>query len=286
MKTYNDIYLSVRKRLRAAGITASELEARLIIAHATGKTREELLEAGRLFFTDAAMLKTIEDSIERRLKGEPVAYITGEWEFYGLPFAVNEKVLIPRIDTELLARNAINCIKSSVAKTRVLDLCTGSGCVGLAVAANVPDCRVVLADVSHEALIVCRENMRLSKLSRRATAIEADVLQPPPSLLGTFDMIVCNPPYIRSGDLETLDVSVRDYEPLQALDGGPDGLMYFKAVASMWAPLLVKRGRILFECGEGQAYDVREIMAENGIRGITIHKDTLDIDRVLTGYLK
>ena len=300
MKTYNDIYLDIRKRFRAAGIAASELEARLIIGHAVGKTKEELLASGRLFMTEAAKLKEIEAGAERRLKGEPVAYIVGSWEFYGLPVIVNNNVLIPRVDTELLAKEAIRLLKERIsgrgaasaktektAKTaRVLDLCTGSGCVGLAIAANVPDCRVTLADVSPEALAVCRMNMLACKLSRRTTAIEADILSPPPSLLGSFDIIVCNPPYIKSADLEILDASVRDYEPLQALDGGEDGLKYFKAAALLWTPLLNKKGNLLFECGEGQASDVGEIMSGNGLRKISVHKDTLGIERVLVGTIK
>ena len=283
MKTYNDIYLSARRRLRAAGIEAYDLEARLIVAYASGKTREELLNLSRLYVTDNAMLKTLEEVMERRLKGEPVAYIVGEWEFYGLPIIVNESVMIPRVDTELLAEQAIKLLKRRAMQTRVLDLCTGSGCVGLAIAASSPRARIVMADSSEAALAVCRANMLKNRLSRNVTAIEVDVLESPPTLLGSFDMIVCNPPYIPSKDIESLDASVRSYEPIAALDGGPDGLYFFRAIVTNWAQSLNHGGCLLFECGFGQSEAVRGIMLEGGFASLKTHMDTQGVERVLMG---
>jgi len=283
MKTYNDVYLTARRKLRAAGVAAYDLEARLIVAHASGKTREELLNSSRLYVTDNAMLKTMDEVLERRLSGEPVAYIVGEWEFYGLPIIVNESVLIPRADTELLAEQAIKLLKRRAMQTRVLDLCSGSGCIGLAIAANVPTARIVIADISEAALAVCRANMLRNRLSRNITAIEVNALEAPPALLGSFDMIVCNPPYIPSKDIESLDVSVRSYEPIEALDGGPDGLYFFRAIMTNWVQSLKQGGWLLFECGMGQAEDVRGIMADGGLTGIKTHLDTQDIERVLVG---
>ena len=283
MKTYNDIYLSARRKLRAAGVTAHDLEARLILAFAAGKTREELLNSSRLYVTDSAIVKDMDDIIERRIKGEPVAYIVGEWEFYGLPIIVNESVIIPRVDTELLAEQAIKLVKRRTFQTRVLDLCTGSGCVGLAVAANALTARIVVADISDQALAVCRANMLKNKLSRNVTAIEVDALEPPPALLGMFDVIVCNPPYIPTNDIKTLDASVRSYEPISALDGGPDGLYFFRAITTNWKQSLKPGGSLLFECGIGQAGAVREIMADCGFANIKTHQDTQGIERVVAG---
>ena len=286
MKTYNDLYLSTRKTLRLAGVVSHDLEARLIVSYASGKTREELLTCSRVFLTNSKILNNVDEIIKRRLNGEPIAYIVGEWEFFGLPIAVNESVMIPRTDTEILTEQAINLLKNRPTPTRVLDLCAGSGCIGLAIAANIPGCRVVLADISERALSICRTNMLRNRLTRNVTALEVDVMENPPALLGIFDIIVCNPPYIPRSDISLLDVSVRDYEPLEALDGGPDGLYFFRAITSNWTCLLKDNGIMLFECGIGQAKDVKDIMEEAGFNNISIYHDRQGIERVVSGHIK
>ena len=283
METYNDVYLRVRKQLKNGGIESSEFEAKLIVSYCTGKSREEMLAIGKIFATDPVIKQKIEESLKRRLGGEPLAYVLGEWEFYGLPLTVNNKVLIPRIDTELLAQETINLLKRKVWQTRLLDLCCGSGCIGLAAAANVPGCRIVMIDTSEEALAVCRQNMIKTNLSRHITAMDADILIKPPAILGEFDVIVSNPPYIPTGDIKTLDKSVKDYEPAIALDGGEDGLDYFRAIAENWKKLLKKGGHVAFECGIDQSAAVRYILKQNGFSDIKTYKDTLGIERVITG---
>jgi len=286
MNTYNDIYLDSRRKLRSAGITGSDLEARLIVSNASGKTKEELLASSRLYVTDPGIQVAVDEMVRRRLGGEPVAYIVGEWEFYGLPFMVNESVMIPRVDTELLAEVGINLMKKRGWQTRLLDLCAGCGCVGLAIGAQLANCRIVLADISDQALSVCRVNMLRNNLSRQVTAIEVNVIEAPPSLLGAFDAIVCNPPYIPTRDLESLDKSVRDYEPMLALDGGPDGLYVIRAIATNWPALLKPAGYMALECGAGQAEAVREILGDSGFHDIKTYNDTLGIERVIVGTLK
>ena len=281
--TFNDLYLETRRRLRAEGITAHDLEARLIMSRATGKTREELLNMSRRFVTDNAVLRAVDDMVARRLNGEPIAYIVGEWEFYSLPLTVDESVLIPRADTELLAELTIALAKARSGRMRLLDLCSGSGCIGLAVAANVPDCRVVLADNSSKALKLSRANALRNRLTRNVSFIEADALQSPPKLLGMFDMVVSNPPYIPTCDLMGLDPSVRDYEPVYALDGGEDGLDFYRAIAEKWKTVINDGGHLLFECGIGQAESVRTIMQENEFLNIKTITDTLGIERVVVG---
>ena len=281
METYNDIFLAARKTLRAAGVEASDLEARLIISRATGKSREELLQSSRLFLTDPSVKQAVYEMLTRRLKGEPIAYILGEWEFFSLPFVVNESVLIPRVDTELLADEAIRLTKRHGEKSRVLDLCTGSGCIGIAIAANVPDCRVVLVDNSPPALKLCRANAM--RLVRNTTTIDADAMAPPPKLLGMLDVMVSNPPYIPTADLITLDDSVRFYEPVHALDGGEDGFDFFRAITANWRAVLKPGGHMLFECGINQAETLRGIMEENGFTDIRTLTDTLGIERVVIG---
>ena len=283
MDTYNDIFLATRRQLRAAGIKAHDLEARLIVANASGKTREELLRSSRLFVSDSSVTRSVGEMLKRRLGGEPVAYIVGEWEFLGMPIIVNEAVLIPRIDTEVLAGEVIKLVRQRGGQLRVLDLCTGSGCIGLAIASSVPSCRIVLADNSEKALAVCRMNMVRNSLSRNVTAIEVDVLETPPALLGSFDIIVSNPPYIPTGELKDLDASVREYEPVHALDGGPDGLYFFRAITTNWSTLLKPGGVLAFECGLGQSGSVQELMEDSGYTGIKVHLDTLGIERVVIG---
>ena len=285
IKTYNDVYLAVRKRLRDSGIEGYDLESRLLASKASGKSVEEFLRDGRFYLNDDSFEKEMNALADRRISGEPIAYITGEWEFYGLPVTVNGDVLIPRIDTEVLVNAAIELLILREPDRRVLDLCTGSGCVGMALAANVPSCRVVLADSSREALSVCRGNLLKNNLTRRTSCVEADALQAPPMFLGSFDMIVCNPPYIPTSEIIGLDSSVRDWEPLAALDGGPDGLDFYRAVAEKWHVLLRSNGCILFECGEGQAAEVSQIMEANGFENIKTYRDTIGVERVVAGQM-
>ena len=225
----------------------------------------------------------MEELTRRRLSGEPVAYIIGEWEFYGLPLDISREVLIPRSDTEVLAERAILLTRAAGDGARVLDLCAGSGCVGLAVAANAPDCRVVLADLSEGALRICKQNVRRNQLNARVTCVQADAMTAPAPALWDFDVIACNPPYIPHGDLANLDVSVRDYEPWGALDGGEDGLDFYRAVSARWGTALRLGGTLIFEVGIGQAPDVEQIMAQNGFENIVTHQDTRGIWRVVEG---
>lgn len=280
--TYNNLYLDTRKRLRAADIEGAQIEAREIVCFAADKSREQFFRDLQLY-ASAEIEARVEELTRRRLDGEPVAYIIGEWEFYGLPFDVSPDVLIPRMDTEVLAEQAILRTREAGENARMLDLCAGSGCVGIAVAANAENCRVTLADESEAALRVCRQNVRRNELSARMACIRADALSPAPANLGDFHVIACNPPYIPTGDIETLDVSVRKYEPRMALDGGEDGLKFYRAVCSRWRDALVPGGVLLFEVGAGQAVSVETILLENGFRDITTYPDTQGIWRVVEG---
>lgn len=282
--TYNNLYLDIRQQLRAAGIEAATLEARELVCFATGKSREQLYRDGALYASPELERRTRE-LVARHLAGEPVAYLIGEWEFYGLGLDITPDVLIPRMDTEVLAERAILLARAAGEGARVLDLCAGSGCVGLAVAANVPGCRVVLADVSEAALRLCKQNVRRNELNARVTCVQADALEPPDAALWDFDVIACNPPYIPTGDIAELDVSVRDYEPRSALDGGADGLDFYRAIAAQWGAALRLGGALLFEVGIGQAGDVGAILAQNQFEQIQTFQDTQGIGRVVEGVL-
>ena len=281
--TYNNLYMDIRQELHRAGIQAATLEARELVCFAAGKTREQFVRDGRLYVP-----QDVEEQaralMRRHLAGEPLAYLIGEWEFYGLPLDISEQVLIPRSDTEVLAGEAIRWLQTQQ-DARVLDLCAGSGCVGLAVASQVHACRVVLGEKSEAALRICRQNIRRSGLLGRVTPMSADALEPPTRQLGEFDCIVCNPPYIPTRDIETLDVSVRDYEPHMALDGGEDGLDFYRAISENWREALHPGARLYFEVGIGQADSVLRIMRRQGFGELEIVPDTAGIPRVVYGTL-
>ena len=282
--TYNNLYLDTRQRLREAGVEGAQLEARELLCHVAGKNREQFYRDMALYAPDPVEEK-LAALVERRLAGEPVAYLIGEWEFYGLTLDVTPDVLIPRMDTEVLAERAILLARAAGEGARVLDLCAGSGCVGLAVAANVPTCRVVLADVSEAALKICKGNVRRNELNARVTCVQADALQKPDAALWDFDVIACNPPYIPTGDLAGLDVSVRDYEPRSALDGGADGLDFYRAIAARWGSALRLGGSLLFEVGINQAMDVAALLEGSGFEDIQSTQDTQGIPRVVEGVV-
>ena len=280
--TYNNLYLDARQKLKAAGVEAAQLEARELVCFAAGKNREQFFRDMSLYASDEVEAK-VEDLMNRRLAGEPVAYLIGEWEFYGLPLDISREVLIPRADTEVLAEQAILAARAAGEGARVLDLCAGSGCVGLAVAANTTNCRAVLADVSEEALKICRQNIRRNDLNARVTCVQADARQAPPAMLWDFDVIACNPPYIPTGDIDGLDPSVRDYEPRLALDGGDDGLDFYRDIAEKWRTALRLGGVLLFEVGIGQASGVEQILSRCGYEDIETFQDTGGIWRVVKG---
>lgn len=280
--TYNNLYLDIRKRLRKAGVEAAQLEARELVCYASDKSREQFYRDMSLY-APTSVERRVEELMTRRLAGEPVAYLIGEWEFYGLPLDISRDVLIPRADTEVLAARAIELAQGAGEGARVLDLCAGSGCIGLAVAANAPNCRVVLADVSEAALQMCKRNVRRNELNARVTCVLADAKEAPTPALWDFDVIACNPPYIPTGDLAGLDRSVRDYEPFLALDGGEDGLDFYRVLAAKWGKALRLGGKLLLEVGAGQASQVELLLAEHGFEEIQTHQDTAGIWRVVEG---
>lgn len=284
MKTYNDIYISTRNLLKRSGIDAYSLEARILVACAAGKTVQQLLRDINLYTSPQVENKVL-DYTARRLRGEPVAYITGSWEFYGLPMKVSPDVLIPRMDTEVLVDAVREYLIGYKMDARVLDLCCGSGCITCAVGHELPATKLVAIDLSANALEICRQNIALNRLSSRVICMQADATVSPPMGIGSFDVIVSNPPYIPSAEIKELDVSVKDYEPVWALDGGEDGLKFYKSIIKYWKSLLRPDGCIIFEVGEGQAQPVGEMLMDAGFNSVYFRKDTQMIDRVVIGKM-
>lgn len=284
MKTYSDIFFSVRNRLRSADIEGYALEARLIVAAASGKTPTQLVRDMSLY-SSTEIEKKVDDLLVRRLKGEPVAYITGSWEFYGLPMTVTPDVLIPRMDTEVIVDTVKDLLHGRKMDARILDLCCGSGCIACAIAHELPATKLVAVDISASALEVCKKNVSMNRLSSRVICMQADASASPPVSIGTFDVIVSNPPYIPSREIIALDPSVRDYEPLWALDGGEDGLKFYHSIIKYWKSLLHPGGALLFEVGEGQAEAVKEMLLSAGFRAASGRPDTLGVERVVIGIM-
>lgn len=281
-ETYNDLYLDARRALRQAGVEAAQLEARELLAFAADKSREALLRDLPLYASDPVCAR-FRELLGRRLAGEPVAYILGEWEFYGLTLDICRDVLIPRADTETVVDRALAFLRELPGESRVLDLCAGSGCIGLAVASQCPEAQVVLGEWSEDALRVCRQNVRRCGLTDRVSTARVNALDAPPPLLSDFDLILSNPPYIPTGDLAGLDPSVREYEPAMALDGGTDGLDFYRAITGQWKRALRRGGRLIFEIGYDQAPAVEYILAEEGYGDIVTTRDPGGHWRVVEG---
>ena len=284
MKTYNELYINTRNTLKRAEIEAYALEARVLVASAAGKTVQQLLRDLSLYTTDKVE-ELVKEYTARRLKGEPVAYITGDWEFYGLPIKVSKDVLIPRADTELLVDLSKEALTGWKMDARVLDLCCGSGCITCAVGHELPATKLVAVDLSASAIEVCRKNVNLNRLTTRVICMQADALASPPLGIGSFDLIVSNPPYIESGEIPNLDRSVRDYEPIWALDGGKDGLRFYKGIIKHWKSLLRPQGLLIFEVGEGQADTVADMLMAAGFASCSVHKDTRGVLRAVVGRM-
>lgn len=278
-RKYNDVYLDLLRALKLAGDANPRLTARELICAASGKTREQLTASLQFYMPDEYE-DVLQGWLRRRSDGEPLAYILGEWEFMGETFIVNKNVLIPRDDTEIAAQLTI-IQAEKLDKPSVLDLCCGSGCIGIMVAKAMPQCRLALVDINEAALAVCRRNIAKHGISARAVTIAADVSEPAPAALGQFDIIVSNPPYIETAQLKSLDRDVRDFEPLTALDGGGDGLDFYRYITSGWLPALKPGGKLVFEVGIGQSMAVAGILESAGFNVMGIARDLQGIDRAV-----
>ena len=284
-KTYNDLYFQIRNELKDAGIEAYSQEARILLAAASSKDKAELMRDMNLY-TSKELEEKVMGFLERRLSGEPLAYVAGAWEFYGLPMIVSPAVLIPRMDTEVLVDAALSYARLRSRRLRILDLCCGSGCIACAVASRLADVGVIAADISQPALEICRKNISLNKLSSKVVPVCFDATDWPSQRTGGFDMILSNPPYIPTAELQTLDSSVRNYEPMTALDGGEDGLDFYRAIIKHWTITLRPNGLMIFEVAEEQAAAVKHMLLDAEFVSVDSRFDTLGIERVVIGQWK
>ncbi len=280
VKTYQQLYLAARNALRETAEDHAPVLARELVAFAAGKTVAELVKDFPEYATDA-VLKKAGELVERAGRGEPLAYLTGQWQFHGMTLTVTPDVLIPRDDTEVVTQMAISKAKFLDQNPRILDLCAGSGCIGLAIAKAVADARVTLGDISHGAIRVARRNVRDLGLNGRVNCLPVDALQPATPFLGQFDMIVSNPPYVTRAEMELLDPSVREFEPHLALDGGEDGLDFYRAILKNFGPAIKPGGYLLFEFGMGQHTAVGTLLEAAGFADLVFRSDTGGIVRAV-----
>ena len=222
-------------------------------------------------------LREYEIALKKRAERIPLQYIVGETEFMGLRFKVNSSVLIPRQDTETLVEEALKVVKPGM---KVLDMCTGSGCIIVSILHNVPKVEGYAVDISKQALNVAKENAKLNDVS--AIFERSDVFD---NVTGTFDVIVSNPPYIPSAEIPGLMPEVQAFEPMEALDGKEDGLYFYRKIIAESREYLTPDGRLLFEIGHDQGEAVSAMMREEGFKEVRVIKDLARNDRVVTGML-
>ena len=286
VKKLSELYLQTRRAfMTQESAQDAALLARNLLCHVTGKTKEQLLSNMEMYAGEQ-QCAALEELVNRVLGGEPIAYVLGQWEFYGLPLYVDRNVLIPRDDTCAVTDLAIKYGLFLDSSPRILDLCTGSGCIGLAIASRVKDAKVTLADISKEAMAVAKKNIALHKLTGRVNCLPSDALGQPSKFLGKFDMIVSNPPYITSGEMEELPDSVKCFEPHLALFGGEDGLDFYRAISKNYSQSLKPGGLLCFEFGMGQGDAVCGILEMNGYTILERSRDYNDRERaVIARYL-
>lgn len=282
VKTLRNLYLEARRRLLDLGDREiADFYAQELVCHVTDKSKNQLFTEPDMYVGDSACQR-VEEGIIRLLNDEPLAYVLGEWDFYGMTLKVNENVLIPRDDTCAVVELALEEMCKKAGELRVLDLCTGSGCIGLAIAKNVPNARVTLADISPAALAVAKENVTMQKLSARVACTTVDALKKPPAFLGKFDMIISNPPYITTREMTQLPKSVDVFEPHLALYGGEDGLVFYRAISENYRDALKNGGILCFEFGEHQGDAVSQILTENGFAVLKRTKDYNERERAIS----
>jgi release factor glutamine methyltransferase len=279
MTTYGEALSNARATLSEAGVENAGLDARLLLAAASRLDMAALIAHGREDLPAVAQT-AFDHHMRRRLKGEPVARILGEKEFWGLPLAVGPSVLVPRPDTETLVEVVLAEMQRRLpGDVMICDLGTGSGAILIALLTALPDARGKATDISPEALAMARLNAERHRVASRVEFEQADFAAGPD---GPFHVVVANPPYIRSHVIAKLRAEVRDHDPSIALDGGPDGLAAYGAILKRIDSLLVGGGLLGFEVGHDQGDSVAALCRDNGLGEVRVHPDLTGTGRVVT----
>lgn len=284
-KTYRELYEEGRRILEQAGLPDAALDARFLLEEVCGTNLQTLLVFPEKKVTEEEV-NQYRTFVQRRKDREPTAMILGEWDFMGLTFRLNKSTLIPEQDTEVLVETALEELKRrgpGEAPLRILDLCTGSGCILLSLLHELRNAGGLGTDLSEEALEAARENAVRLGLQERAAFRQGDLWEP----VGDerFDLIVSNPPYVPTDVIPTLEPEVRCGEPYAALDGGEDGLVFYRRIMEEAAGHLKPSGIIIVESGFDEAPQIAALMQEQKLRGIRTVKDYGGLDRVVLGAL-
>lgn len=277
--TYRECYEQGCRTLQAAGIEEATLDARLLLEAVCGTDRNDLLVHGEQPVMPQAEEKYLH-WIRQRAEHIPLQQLTGEQDFMGLTFSVNEHVLIPRQDTEILVEEVLKELHD---RMRILDMCTGSGCILLSLLHYSNDCEGLGVDLSAEALEVAGRNVLkvlTPEKAEHAHFLQSDLFE---KVEGKFEIIVSNPPYIASAEIEKLMPEVRDHEPRMALDGTEDGLHFYRCIIKEAGKHLVNSGMLFFEIGYDQGQAVSELMRAQGYREVQVVQDYAGLDRVVLG---
>lgn len=270
-------------RLANAGVSNAKGESRELYCHRFGLNQRQFLmewQNTREFEDCESYFKLL----DRRAGGEPLQYIIGVQNFYGYDIHVEAGVLIPRLDSETVVEKAIELIGENKYKT-VLDLCTGSGALGIAIAKECKGVKVTMTDSSKAAVRIAKENVHCHGLSKTCKVVHGNLFEPLKSIFGKqkFDLIISNPPYIASTVIPTLDKEVKDFEPLEALDGGESGLNYYNKITDSAQDYLKKGGAIVLEIGHDQGETVADLLRNAGFKDVCTYKDLAGNDRTVTG---
>ena len=268
---------NIKKLLENAGVEGALKESELIVSFCLNKDRIILYKDNPEILPHVD--KKIDSIVLRRIKREPLQYIIGFTEFYGLKIKTVQGVLIPRPETELLVEESIKIIKNiSNDEIKVLDLCTGTGCIAIAIAKNFTEISVYATDISSKAIQCARENAEINGVNN-IIFIKGNLFDP---LIGSnfFDVIVSNPPYIKTFEINNLQLEISKWEPIEALDGGKDGLDYYRKILQNAKNYLKPDGFIIFEMGEGQAEQITKIAEEKDYSIFSIKRDYSGIERI------
>ncbi len=274
----------VTEYLAAKGIESARLSAELLLSHALGIKRIELYTQFDKQVPQQQLDK-LHSLVKRAGLHEPVAYLTGKTEFYSLELDITADCLIPRPETELLVQRAIEFLRTRSGIQYVCDLCTGSGCIAVAIAKNFPDARVTATDISAAALAVAARNVEKYRLKEQIQLLCGDLFEPVIQQLDVnqFDLIVCNPPYVSAAEYEILDKNVKEYEPESALLAGADGMDVYRRIIKKVDEFLKPGAALMLEIGYAQGPAVRDLLEQTGaFVEINIEKDPHDNDRVVT----
>lgn len=258
---------------------SARVDAKLLLQHVLACDSVYLILNQKETLSDN-LYNQYKDLIQQRVKGKPLQHLLGEWEFMGLPFKVNENALIPRQETETLIELALQHLpkKPSI----VMDIGTGSGCIPISLCYYNKAARCIGVDYSADALVVARENGNINNVNDKITWIKSNLFDRIDKIYyGKVDMIISNPPYIKTKDIDNLMVEVRDYEPRMALDGGRDGLDFYRKISQEARKFLSEEGMIIYEIGHDQADDVMVILEDNKYKNITYKEDLYGIKRII-----